>query len=61
MHGIKVDKLTTAARPIVPTASAVIDLAATATAAAGAPAAALDAAFPLNIPVLVTDRPKRVG
>lgn len=61
MHGIKVNELTTGARPIVPIASAVIGLVATATAAAGAPAAALDAAFPLNTPVLVTDIRSAIG
>lgn len=61
MHGIKVNELTTGARPIVPIASAVIGLVATATAAAGAPAAALDDAFPLNAPVLVTDIRSAIG
>lgn len=61
MHGIKVNELTTGARPIVPIASAVIGLVATASAAAGAPAAALDAAFPLNTPVLVTDIRSAIG
>lgn len=61
MHGIKVNELTTGARPIVPIASAVIGLVATATADAGAPTAALDAAFPLNTPVLVTDIRSAIG
>lgn len=61
MHGIKVNELTTGARPIVPIASAVIGLVATATADAGPPAAALDAAFPLNTPVLVTDIRSAIG
>lgn len=61
MHGIKVNELTTGARPIVPIASAVIGLVATATAAVGAPAAALDDAFPLNAPVLVTDIRSAIG
>lgn len=61
MHGIKVNELTTGARPIVPIASAVIGLVATATAAAGPPAAALDAAFPLNTPVLVNDIRSAIG
>jgi hypothetical protein len=55
MHGIKTNILTTGTRPIVNAATAVIGLIATATAAAGAPATALDAAFPLDTPVLVTD------
>jgi len=61
MHGIKVNELTTGARPIVPIASAVIGLVATATADAGPPAAALDAAFPINTPVLVTDIRSAIG
>lgn len=61
MHGIKVNELTTGARPIVPIASAVIGLVATATADEGAPTAALDAAFPLNTPVLVTDIRSAIG
>ncbi len=55
MHGIKTNVLTSAARPISPVASGVIGLVCTASAAAGAATAALDAAFPLNTPVLVTD------
>ena len=61
MHGIKVNELTTGARPIVPIASAVIGLVATATADAGPPAAALDAAFQINTPVLVTDIRSAIG
>ena len=61
MHGIKVNELTTGARTIVPIASAVIDLVATVTADVGAPAAALDAVFPLNTPVLVTDIRSAIG
>lgn len=61
MHGIKVNELTTGARPIVAIASAAIGLVATATADAGPPAAALDAAFPLNTPVLVTDIRSAIG
>lgn len=61
MHGIKVNELTTGARPIVPIASAVIGLVATATADAGPPTVALDAAFPLNTPVLVTDIRSAIG
>lgn len=55
MHGIKVNELTTGARPIAPISTAIIGLIATATAAAGQAAAALDAAFPLDTPVLVTN------
>jgi uncharacterized protein len=61
MHGIKVNELTTGARAIVPIASAVIGLVATATAPAGAATEALDAAFPLNTPVLVTDIRSAIG
>jgi hypothetical protein len=61
MHGIKVNELTTGARPIVPIASAVIGLVATATAAVGAPTEALDAAFPLDTPVLVADIRSAIG
>lgn len=61
MHGIKVNELTTGARPIVPIASAIIGLVATATAAAGAATEALDDAFPLNTPVLVTDIRSAIG
>ena len=55
MHGIKTNVLTTGARAISASATAVIGLICTATAAAGAPTTALNAAFPLNTPVLVTD------
>lgn len=61
MHGIKVNELTTGARPIVPIASAIIGLVATATAAVGAPTEALDDAFPLDTPVLVTDIRSAIG
>lgn len=60
-HGIKVNELTTGARPIVPVATAIIGLLATATAAVGAPTDALNAAFPLNTPVLVTDIRAAIG
>lgn len=61
MHGIKVIELTTGARPIKAIATAIIGLVATATAPAGAASAALDAAFPLNTPVLVTDVRSAIG
>lgn len=54
MHGIKVTELTTGTRPIKDLATAVIGLIATATAAAGAATVALNAAFPVGVPVLVT-------
>lgn len=55
MHGIKVNEPLTGTRPILAASLAIIGIVATATAAAGAPTAALNAAFPLNTPVLVTD------
>lgn len=55
MHGIKTNVLTTGTRTIAAAASGVIGIACTATAAAGAPSAALDAAFPVGTAVLVTD------
>lgn len=61
MHGIKTNLLTTGTRPIAAIATAVIGLVATASAAAGAATTALDAAFPLNTPVLVTDVRKAIG
>lgn len=61
MHGIKTNLLTTGSRPIAALATAVIGLVATASAAVGAPTAALDAAFPLDTPVLVTDIRKAIA
>lgn len=55
MHGIKTNVLTAGTRTIVGAATAVIGLVCTATAAVGAPTTALDLAFPLDTPVLVTD------
>lgn len=55
MHGIKTNLLTTGARAITPLSTAIIGLVGTATAAAGAATTALDAAFPLDTPVLVTN------
>jgi len=55
MHGIKTNLLTTGARPLAAVATAVIGLVCTASATAGANTTALDAAFPLDTPVLVTD------
>lgn len=54
MHGIKINELTIGTRPIKEVATSIIGVVATATAAVGAPTVALDAAFPLNTPVLVT-------
>jgi len=55
LHGIKVLEPTNGARPIMPVATAVIGLVATADAPAGPAKVALDAMFPLDTPVLVTD------
>jgi hypothetical protein len=55
MHGIKTNLLTSGARAIAPLASAIIGVVVTATAAVGAPTTALNAAFPLDTPVLVTN------
>jgi hypothetical protein len=53
-HGLTITESTTGPRVIAPASLAVIGLVATATTSAGAPAqAALDAAFPLNTPVLI--------
>jgi len=55
MHGIKVLEVTTGTRPIRAIATSVVGLVATAGAAAGEATTALNAAFPLDTPVLVTD------
>lgn len=54
MHGIKVNELTIGARPIKELATSVIGLIATATAGAGPATTALNAAFPVGVPTLVT-------
>lgn len=61
LHGIKVNELLVGTRAINPLSTAIIGLLCTATAEAGAPATALDAAFPLNTPVLVGDIRKAIG
>lgn len=61
MHGIKTNILTTGTRPITALSTAVIGLIATASAAAGQDATDLNAAFPLDTPVLVTDVRKAAG
>lgn len=61
MHGIKTNVLTEGTRTIAAVASGVIGLVCTATAAAGAAADAINAAFPLDTPVLVTDVRKAIG
>jgi len=55
MHGIKTNLLTTGARAIAPLSTAIIGIVVTASATAGANTTALDAAFPLDTPVLVTN------
>ena len=60
-HGVKVNEPLNGARPIKGVATAIIGIVATAV-AVGAPAiAALNAAFPLNKPVLVTDVRSAIG
>lgn len=60
-HGILVNEPVDGIRPILEKSTAVIGLVATATAAVGAPTVALDAAFPLDRPVLVTDPRRAAG
>ncbi|MCA0208136.1 MAG: phage tail sheath subtilisin-like domain-containing protein [Proteobacteria bacterium] len=60
-HGIKTNLLTTGVRTLAPVATAIIGIVVTATAAAGAPTDALNLAFPLNKPVLVTDIRDAIG
>lgn len=61
MHGIKTNVLLNGTRAIAAIATGVIGLIATASAAPGAEAAALDAAFPLNKATLVTDVRSAMG
>ncbi|WP_277981515.1 hypothetical protein [Sphingomonas phyllosphaerae] len=61
MHGITVTEYSEGARALTAVATAVIGLVATASAPAGAATAALDAAFPLDRPALVTDLPSAIG
>lgn len=61
MHGITITEVTEGARSLVTVATAVIGLVATATAPAGAATVALDAAFPLDRPVLIADLEAAVG
>lgn len=55
MHGLTITETTTGARSVQVPSTAIIGLLATATAAVGQPTTDLNAAFPLNTPVLVTD------
>ncbi len=61
MHGITITEATQGARSLVTVATAVIGLVATATALAGQPTTDLNAAFPLDKPVLVTDLEAAIG
>ncbi len=61
MHGITITEVTEGARSLVLAATAIIGLVATASAPPGAATEALDAAFPLNRPVLVVDLEAAIG
>ncbi len=61
LHGIKVNELTIGTRAITPISTAIIGLLCTATAPEGDAEDALDAAFPLDTPVLVTDIRRAIG
>jgi len=60
-HGIIVNEPVEGIRPILDRSSAVVGLVATATAAAGVATEKLDAAFPLDRPVLITNVNQAVG
>jgi phage tail sheath protein FI len=60
-HGIKTNLLTTGSRAINLVATAIIGMVVTATAEAGPATEALDTAFPLDTPVLVTDIRDAIG
>lgn len=61
VHGLTITESATGPRPVKDASLSVIGLIATATAAAGAPTAALDAMFPLNTPVLVSNIDNALG
>lgn len=61
LHGIRVNEPVTGARSLELVATAVIGLVATSSAVAPEEQAAIDAAFPLNRPVLVTDIRAAIG
>lgn len=61
MHGLKIIETTRGSRPLQQASLAVIGLVATATAEPGAATTALNAAFPLNTPVLITDVDASIG
>ena len=60
-HGLTILESATGPRPVKDASLSTIGIIVTATAAAGAPTAALDAMFPLNTPVLVTDIDSALG
>lgn len=60
-HGLTLTESTSGARSLATSSMAVIGIIATASAAAGAATTALDAAFPLDTPVLVTNIADAIG
>lgn len=60
-HGLTITESATGPRPVKDASLATIGLIATASAAVGAPTVALDTAFPLNTPVLITDIDAAMG
>jgi uncharacterized protein len=60
-HGLTIIESATGPRPVKDASLSTIGIIATATAAVGAPTAALDLAFPLDTPVLVTDIDAAIG
>lgn len=60
-HGLTLTESTSGARSLATSSMAVIGIIATASAAAGAATADLDAAFPLDTPVLVTNIAEAIG
>lgn len=60
-HGLTLTESTSGARSLATSSMAVIGIIATASAAAGAATTALDAAFPLDTPVLVTNIVDAIG
>ena len=60
-HGLTILESATGPRPVKDASLSTIGIIVTATAAAGAPTAALDAMFPLNTPVLVTNIDSALG
>ncbi|NOW46696.1 hypothetical protein FHW96_002856 [Novosphingobium sp. SG751A] len=60
-HGLTLTESTSGARSLATSSMAVIGIIATASAAAGAATTALDAAFPLDTPVLITNIAEAIG